>query len=42
MVALTFEARLPRGESMWYSCWRHAYRGRGVVAAAGGGGSVAS
>ena len=24
MAGLTFEARLPRGESMWYSCWRHA------------------
>ena len=37
MAGLTFEARLPRGESMQYSCWRHAYKGRGVVVAKSGG-----
>lgn len=40
MAGLTFEARLHRGETMWYTCQRHAYIGIGVVTAAGGGGAV--
>ena len=42
MVGFIFDARpKPYRDSMWYFCWRHGYKGRGVVAAGRGSGAVA-